>query len=56
MEGKTIFMIAHRLLTIREVDLILMKDGNIVKHGTHKQLLKENGFYTNLYNSQFATS
>lgn len=54
MKGKTSFVIAHRLSTIREADLILvMKDGNIVEQGTHNELLKKNGFYTSLYNSQF---
>jgi ATP-binding cassette subfamily B protein len=54
MEGKTSFVIAHRLSTIRNADLILvMNDGNIVEQGTHDELLKQNGFYANLYNSQF---
>lgn len=56
MHDRTSFIIAHRLSTIRDADLILvMRDGNIVEHGTHRQLLKENGFYAELYNSQFAT-
>ncbi len=53
-EGRTSFVIAHRLSTIKNADLILvMKDGNIIEKGTHKQLLKQNGFYAELYNSQF---
>lgn len=53
-EGKTSFIIAHRLSTIKNADLILvMKDGNIVEQGNHEQLMKQNGFYANLYNSQF---
>lgn len=53
-EGKTSFIIAHRLSTIKNADLILvMKDGNIVEQGNHNELMKENGFYANLYNSQF---
>lgn len=53
-EGKTSFIIAHRLSTIKNADLILvMKDGNIVEQGNHKTLMKQNGFYANLYNSQF---
>ncbi len=55
MKGKTSFVIAHRLSTIRDADLILvMKDGNIVEQGKHDDLLKLNGFYADLYNSQFA--
>lgn len=55
MKGRTSFVIAHRLSTIRTSDLILvMKDGNIVEQGTHKELLSQNGFYAELYNSQFA--
>jgi ATP-binding cassette subfamily B protein len=54
MHGKTSFVIAHRLSTIRNADLILvMKDGNIVEQGKHEELLKQNGFYASLYNSQF---
>lgn len=53
--GRTSFVIAHRLSTIRNADLILvMKDGNIVEQGNHETLLKKNGFYAELYNSQFA--
>lgn len=55
MAGKTSFVIAHRLSTIRDADLILVvRDGNIVEQGTHQKLLDENGFYAELYNSQFA--
>jgi ATP-binding cassette subfamily B protein len=55
MEGRTCFIVAHRLSTIKEADLILvMNQGSIIEQGTHEQLLKENGFYANLYNSQFA--
>ena len=54
MEGRTSFIIAHRLSTIKNADLILvMKDGDIVETGNHKQLLKKGGFYSQLYNSQF---
>jgi len=54
MEGKTSFVIAHRLSTIRDADLILvMNEGSIIEKGTHKELLKQNGFYADLYNSQF---
>ena len=57
MEGRTSFIIAHRLSTIREADLILvMKDGDIIEQGTHEELLKANGFYATLYNSQFENS
>lgn len=55
MQGRTSFIVAHRLSTIREADVILvMKDGNIIEKGNHDQLMARNGFYTNLYNSQFA--
>lgn len=55
MEGRTSFVIAHRLSTIREADLILvMKEGQIIEHGTHEELLQQQGFYEKLYNSQFA--
>ena len=54
MKGRTSFVIAHRLSTIRDADLILvMKDGDIIEQGTHESLLAKNGFYANLYNSQF---
>lgn len=54
MIGRTSFVIAHRLSTIKNADLILvMKDGNIIEQGNHEQLLSDNGFYANLYNSQF---
>lgn len=57
MRGRTSFVIAHRLSTIRDADLILvMKDGDIVEQGNHKELLALNGFYTKLYNSQFEDS
>lgn len=55
MQGRTCFIVAHRLSTIKEADLILvMKDGNIIEQGTHEQLLAKGGFYHDLYNSQFA--
>ena len=55
MKGRTSFIVAHRLSTIREADIILvMKDGNIVEQGNHKELLQKGGFYAELYNSQFA--
>ena len=55
MKGRTSFIVAHRLSTIREADVILvMKDGNIIEQGNHETLLKQNGFYAKLYNSQFA--
>ena len=54
MEGRTSFIVAHRLSTIREADIILvMKDGNIIEQGDHNSLLAQGGFYANLYNSQF---
>ncbi len=54
MKNRTSFVIAHRLSTIKDADLILaIKDGNIVEKGNHEELLKLNGFYANLYNSQF---
>jgi ATP-binding cassette subfamily B multidrug efflux pump len=57
MKGRTSFIIAHRLSTIRDADLILvMNDGDIVEQGTHNELLKANGFYASLYNSQFETT
>ncbi len=56
MEGKTSFIIAHRLSTIKNSDTILvMKNGNIIEQGSHTELMKNNGFYSELYNSQFAT-
>ena len=55
MQGRTSFIVAHRLSTIKEADLILvMNDGNIIEQGTHEELLAKKGFYYNLYNSQFA--
>lgn len=55
MQGRTSFIVAHRLSTIQEADVILvMKDGNIIEQGNHETLLAQNGFYANLYNSQFA--
>lgn len=55
MEGRTSFIVAHRLSTIREADIILvMKDGNIIEKGRHDELLRLGGFYSQLYNSQFA--
>lgn len=57
MKGRTSFVIAHRLSTIRDADLILvMKDGDIIEQGTHTQLLAQNGFYAELYNSQFEST
>ena len=54
MKGRTSFVIAHRLSTIRDADLILvMKDGDIVEMGNHSELLERDGFYAELYNSQF---
>lgn len=56
MKGRTSFIVAHRLSTIREADVILvMKEGKIIEQGTHEELLAQNGFYAELYNSQFAT-
>lgn len=56
MEGRTSFIVAHRLSTIREADVILvMKDGNIIEQGTHEELLEQGGFYKKLYESQFAS-
>ena len=55
MEGRTSFIVAHRLSTIKEADRILvMKDGKIIEQGTHESLLAKDGFYAQLYNSQFA--
>ncbi|MEE1483388.1 MAG: ABC transporter ATP-binding protein, partial [Agathobacter rectalis] len=54
MRGRTSFVIAHRLSTIKNADMILvMKDGDIIEQGTHDELLAKNGFYAELYNSQF---
>lgn len=56
MQGRTSFIVAHRLSTIREADIILvMKDGSIIEQGNHEELLEKNGFYAKLYNSQFAS-
>ena len=56
MRGRTSFIIAHRLSTIRDADLILvMKDGDIIEQGSHKELMQKQGFYAELYNSQFET-
>ena len=56
MEGRTSFVIAHRLSTIKNSDTILvMKDGNIIEQGDHNELMDKGGFYSELYNSQFAT-
>ena len=55
MKGRTSFIVAHRLSTIKEADVILvMKDGNIIEQGNHTELLAQNGFYANLYKSQYA--
>ncbi|MEG0527207.1 MAG: ABC transporter ATP-binding protein, partial [Longicatena sp.] len=55
MKGRTSFIVAHRLSTIREADVILvMKDGDVVEQGNHETLLLKNGLYATLYNSQFA--
>lgn len=57
MEGRTSFIVAHRLSTVQEADLILvMKDGNIIEQGKHQELLEKKGFYAHLYESQFAVS
>jgi ATP-binding cassette subfamily B protein len=57
MKGRTSFIVAHRLSTIREADVILvMKDGNIIEQGNHESLLAQGGFYAELYNSQFAAT
>ena len=54
MKGRTSFIIAHRLSTIKNADLILvMKEGDIIEVGNHEELIKQNGFYAELYNSQF---
>ena len=55
MQGRTSFIVAHRLSTIREADVILvMRDGKVIEIGNHESLLTRGGFYANLYNSQFA--
>ena len=57
MKGRTSFVVAHRLSTIKESDVILvMKDGNIIEQGSHQELMARGGFYYNLYNAQFASS
>lgn len=57
MQGRTSFIVAHRLSTIREADVILvMRDGSIIEQGNHEELLRQGGFYAELYNSQFAAS
>ena len=57
MSGRTSFVIAHRLSTIRNADMILvMKDGDIIEQGDHKELLEKGGFYAQLYNSQFESA
>ena len=57
MKGRTSFIVAHRLSTIKTADTILvMRDGKIIEQGTHESLMAENGFYANLYNSQFEPS
>ena len=54
MKGKTTFIVAHRLSTIKEADIILvMNNGNVIETGNHEELLAQGGFYANLYNSQF---
>ena len=56
-KGRTSFIIAHRLSTIKNADLILVvNEGNIIEQGTHEKLIEENGFYAELYNSQFRVS
>ena len=56
MQGRTSFIVAHRLSTIQEADIILvMKDGSIIEQGNHEELLQKGGFYANLYNSQFVS-
>jgi len=55
MEGRTSFIVAHRLSTIKSADIIIvMKDGNIIEQGNHEELLAKGGFYSVLYNSQFS--
>ena len=56
-QGRTSFVIAHRLSTIKNADLILvLKDGDVIESGNHKELIKKKGFYADLYNSQFSLS
>ena len=56
MEGRTSFIVAHRLSTVRNADILLvMKDGHIIEQGTHNELVKKGGFYSNLYYAQFAS-
>ena len=56
MKGRTCFIVAHRLSTIKNADIILvMEQGNVVEQGNHETLLKKRGYYYNLYTSQFAT-
>ena len=56
MKGRTSFVIAHRLSTIKDADLILvLKDGDIIEQGNHEELIAKNGFYAELYNSQFVS-
>ncbi len=55
MTGRTSFIVAHRLSTVKNADVLLvMKDGHIIEQGTHEELLAQKGFYSNLYNSQFS--
>ena len=57
MQGRTSFIVAHRLSTIRDADVILvMRDGHIIEQGNHQELLEKGGFYAELYESQFAAS
>jgi ATP-binding cassette subfamily B protein len=57
MQGRTSFIVAHRLSTIRSADVILvMKNGSVIEQGNHRELMKKNGFYASLYNSQFTQS
>ena len=56
MEGRTSFIVAHRLSTVRNADILLvMKDGHIIEQGTHDELFKKGGFYSKLYYAQFAS-
>ena len=57
MRGRTSFVVAHRLSTVREADIILvMNDGDVIEQGSHSELIRRRGFYYNLYNSQFANN